>query len=592
MITVSNDYIQMMTGRRLRNRIRIQIINGEESYDLEDKDLVKGSLSINWRSANNRDFNLGTCYASEMSFSSFISVIPEIEGQYVTIIMTGFYKVGNSEQEIPLGVFRCSSPTVASMITSYNCKDSMTDFDKNIESRFSGTPFNVLSFICNRCGVTLGTSASEIGHMVNSAQSIVIDPERVLTYRDALSYVSIVLGGYCIIDRSGRLSVRQFHTVPDMELPRHRRTSSTFAGYKTVISGVKCRFLADQNFYPYQIIDEHTEGIVVDLGDIPIINDTDRVKTQILTNIFNLLRGIEYYPCEIGMVSDPSIEAGDMIVTKDRYGYDRNILLTSVTFAWRSESTIMSEGGNPKDKDVSTAEKKNKVEQDAIAKASQVVTSTYVNASQITVDDDSMQEIVSLRFGTNKDLTAIFGAEIPVYSDGDGYVEISYVDAGETGDTVKARVHEGYNLITLVNHLYYESNRIVLLQLKAQTEALTSGGTAPTLTIDQDTIRSYIFAQGLSVEEPWDGIITISEDIGYVTTQMRVYGITDGIAVSVEDPVSASLQDFVASVVTNMQTYCISDTMTVSLEYGEQYLKCGAGHRAGNGRMFAPLNRI
>lgn len=589
MITVSNDYIQMMTGRRLRNRIRIQIINGEDSYDLEDKDLVKGSLSINWRSANNRDFNLGTCYASEMSFSSFISVIPEIEGQSVTIIMTGFYKVGNSEQEIPLGVFRCSSPTVASMITSYNCKDSMTDFDKNIESRFSGTPFNVLSFICNRCGVELGVSASQVAQMINSTQTLVIDPERVLTYRDALSYVSIVLGGYCIIDRSGRLSVRQFHTTPDMELPRHRRTSSTFAGYKTVISGVKCRFLADQNFYPYQIIDENVEGIVVDLGDIPIIVDTDRVKTQILTNIFNLLRGIEYYPCEIGMVSDPSIEAGDMIVTKDRYGYDRNILLTSVTFAWRSESTIMSEGGNPKDKAVSTAEKKNKVEQDAIAKASQIVTATYVNASPITVTDDGLEDIVSLRFATNKDLTAIFGAEIPVYSDNDGVIEISYWDAGEEGDVVKARVHTGYNLITLVNHLHYDPNRIVLLQLKAKTEPWTAGVLAPAITIAQDAIRSYIFAQGLETEEPWDGIITISDTVEYVESKLALYGITDGISVDVRLPVSASIDEYIGRITSEMQIYEISDTITVELEYGEQYLRCGAGHRAGNGRMFAPI---
>lgn len=591
MINVSNDYKEMMLGRVIENRIEITITSGSDVYHLSDDDIVKGSLVINWRSSNNQDFNLGACYASSMSFSSFISVIPEIEGQYITISAVIYYKVGNTEQAIPLGVFRCDSPSVFSMTTAYECTDFMLAFDQTIASRFSGTPYNVLDFICNKCGITLGTSASEIGHMVNSAQSVVIDPERVLTYRDALSYISSMLAGYCIIDRLGRLCVRQFHTESDMFLPRHRRESTSFKGYKTIINGVKCRFLADQNFYPYSFIDDTIEGITIDLGDIPIIDDSERAKNQILENIFDAVSDIEYYPCEISMVGDPSIEAGDMITTLDREGYDKNIILTSVTFAWRASSSIISEGGNPKLKAVSSPEKKNKVEQDQIAKASQVVTSTYVNASQITVDDDAMQEIVSLRFGTNKDLTAIFGAEIPVYSDGDGYVEIAYVDAGETGDTVKARVHEGYNLITLVNHLYYDSNRIVLLQLKAQTEALTSGGTAPTLTIDQDTIRSYIFAQGLSVEEPWDGIITISEDIGYVTTQMRVYGITDGIAVSVEDPVSASLQDFIASVVTQMQTYGISDTMTVRLEYGEQYLKCGAGHRAGNGRMFAPLNR-
>ena len=588
MIDVSNDYIQMMRGRRLSNRIEITIINGEDEYDLTNDDVVKGSLSINWRASNNRDFNLGTCYASSMSFSSFISVIPEVEGQSVTIIMSGFYKVGNGEQEIPLGVFRCDSPKVQSMVTTYDCTDYMLAFDQNVDSRFSGTPYNVLTFICNRCGVPLANTAQQIGQMINSAQTVVIDPERVLTYRDALSYISIILGGYYIIDRSGRLSVRQFHSTPDMDLPRHRRTSTTFAGYKTIVNSVKCRFLAEQNFYPYEITDDTREGITVDLGDIPIIDDTDRTKNQILQNIFDLLKTYEYYPCEIGMVSDPCIEAGDMITTKDRYGYDRNIILTSVTFAWRSESNIMSEGGNPKDKSVSTAEKKNKAEQDAIAKVSQIVTATYVNANQITVDDTAEQEITSLRFVTNKDLTAIFGAEIPVYSSGDGYVEIAYVNSSIEGDVVKARVHEGYNLITLVNHLHYDPNKIVLLQLMAQTEGIGTGS-APTLTIDQDMIRSYIFAQGLEVEAPWDGIIIISEEVAYVRTQMAVYGLTETVAVSVQDPAESTLSEMVSAIQTRMQMRSLSDTMTLTLEYGDQILRMGMGHRSGLGRMFAPI---
>ena len=588
MIDVSNDYIQMMRGRRLSNRIEITIINGEDEYDLTNDDVVKGSLSINWRASNNRDFNLGTCYASSMSFSSFISVIPEVEGQSVTIIMSGFYKVGNGEQEIHLGVFRCDSPKVQSMVTTYECTDYMLAFDQNVDSRFSGTPYNVLTFICNRCGVPLANTAQQIGHMINSAQTVVIDPERVLTYRDALSYISIILGGYCIIDRSGRLSVRQFHSTPDMDLPRHRRTSTTFAGYKTIVNSVKCRFLAEQNFYPYEITDDTREGITVDLGDIPIIDDTDRTKNQILQNIFDLLKTYEYYPCEIGMVSDPCIEAGDMITTKDRYGYDRNIILTSVTFAWRSESNIMSEGGNPKDKSVSTAEKKNKAEQDAIAKVSQIVTATYVNANQITVDDTAEQEITSLRFVTNKDLTAIFGAEIPVYSSGDGYVEITYVNSSIEGDVVKARVHEGYNLITLVNHLHYDPNKIVLLQLMAQTEGIGTGS-APALTIDQDVIRSYIFAQGLEVEAPWDGIIIISEEVAYVRTQMAMYGLSETVAVSVQDPAESTLSEMVTAIQTRMQMRSLSDTMTLTLEYGDQILRMGMGHRSGLGRMFAPI---
>lgn len=591
MINVSNDYKDMMLGRVVENRIEITITSGDDVYHLTDDDIVKGSLQINWRACNNKDFGLGSCYASSLSFSSFVSVIPEIEGQYITISAVVFYKVGNTEQEIPLGIFRCDSPSVFSMTTSYECTDFMLAFDQAIESRFSGTVYNVLTFICNRCGMELANSAQNIAGMINGTQTIVIDPERIVTYRDALSYIATILGGYCIIDRRGYLSVRHFHSSSDLFIPRHRRENTTFAGYKTIVNGVKCRFLADQNFYPYEIIDSTREGITIDLGDIPIINDTERVKNEILQRIYNLLITYEFYPCEINMVGDPSIEAGDMITTQNREGYNRNLILTSVSYSWRASSNITSEGGNPKAKAVSSPTKKNSVTQDQIAKQSKVVTATYVNANTIAVGESSQANLIDLRFSTMKDLTAVFGAEIPVYSDGDGYIEISYVDAGVTGDVVKARVHEGYNLITLVNHLYYDANRIVLLQLKAQTEALTSEGTAPEVTISQDTIRSYIFAQGLETEEPWDGIITISENIEYIETHLDLYGITDGCTVSLYSPIDDSISEFVTALTAGVQTYGISDTMSLDLLYGEQYLKCGAGHRAGNGRMFAPLNR-
>lgn len=587
-INVTEAYRTMMRGRAILNRISISITSGNDTYNLTDDDIVQGSVSINWRASNNRDFSLGTCYSSSMSFTSFVSVLPEIEGQYVTISATAFYRVGAEEQEIPLGVFRCDSPKVFTKTTSYECYDDMISFDRPIENRFSGIPYNVLVFICNKCGVPFGNTAGEISQMLNSTQTIVIDPDRVLTYRDALSYVSILLGGYCIIDRYGRLTVRQFHTEPDMDLVKHRRQTTTFEGYKTVFCGVKCRFLANQNFYPYSSIDPDKEGLILDLGDIPIVQDTDEVKHDLLDNIFALINDYEYYPCEIDMVTDPSIEAGDMIRTKDRYGYDRDIILTSVTMNWRAISNILSEGGDPKMKAVSTAQKKAMANQENAQKVNTIVTATYVNADEITVDDSERTDISSLRFVTNKDLTAIFGAEIPVYSDGDGYVTITYTDAGIDGDSVTARVHEGYNLITLVNHLYYDADRVVLLQLEAQTSGI-GAGSAPSLTIARDTIRTYIFAQGLEVEAPWDGIISISERIDYVETMLSVYGLTEGIDVQIKYPMEHGLSEVVQSIVANSQTYSLSDIITLDMSYGDNILRMGQGHRAGAGRMFAPL---
>lgn len=585
-ITTSQAYKTMMRGRRVASRMDVKITSGNSVYNLTQDDLVRGSWSINWRSSNNRSFSLGTCYATSLSFSSFVSVEPEIDGQYVIIEPTAYYKVDAiTEVAFPLGVFRCDSPKVFSKTTSYECYDQMLAFDKRIESRFSGTPYNTLTYICGECGVEFGLTALEMNRFVNHSQIVVIDPERVNTYRDALAYISIMLGGYCIMNRSGKLEVRKFHTSSDMELVKWRRISTTFGGYKTCFCGVKCRFLAEQNFYPYADIDEDVDGIILDLGDIPIIEDTENVKKTILNNIKSVVLGVEYYPCEIEMVGDPSIEAGDMITTKDRYGFDRNILLTSVTYGWRSSANILSEGSNPKLEAVSTVEKRSQASQDAAAKAAKIVTTTYVNADNITIDGSESKNITTLKFVTNKDLTAIFGANIPISASGDGYVDITYDDSGINIETVRARVHEGDNLVTLVNHLFFYENSVVNLHLRAVASGI-NGGSAPTLTIDQDTIRSYVFAQGIEAEAAWDGIIVIDEDVNVVETYMQMLGITDGCTVGTYIPIEDSLSALVDAVESQMQVEDVHDTIQIELNLGDHVLRMGMNQMMGMGRTF------
>ena len=588
-IPTSQLFKDMMNGRIYKSRIEISVSNGTQTLNLVDKDIVKDSLSANWRSTNNKSFSFGACYAASLSFSAMQGMETQLEGDYLTVTPVLYYDLGGgAEQAIPLGVFICDEPTLYIHTTAYDCFDAMLLFDVDIPTRFTGTPYNLLTFICSRCGVPFGLTSQQVGAFPNGNWTFTIDPAEVKTYRDALSYISTMLGAYCQIDRQGRLVIRRFHTTPDGVLNRTRRINTGFGGYKTSFAGVKCRFLANQNYSPYEYI-ARSEGIVVDLGDIPIVENSEEAKYAMLQNIYTAqLADLEYYPCEIAMAGDPSIEAGDMLTTKDRSGYDRNILLTSVTFQWRGESEIVSEGANPKIKAVTTPEKRQKSKTEQAQEASAVVTATYVNADTISVGSTEDVAISTLRFNTSKELTAIFGAEIPVYSSGDGYCKITYTDGGIEGDVVRARVHEGYNLITLVNHLYYDASRIVMLQLRAETEALSAGGTAPTLQIAQDTIRTYIFAQGLITEAPWDGIISIVESVDAVAAVMRLYGLTESVSVTITSDDQSAFTAVLEAVTTDMQTQSLSDTMSVTFEYGDQIWRCGMGNRAGMSRIFAP----
>lgn len=589
MIGTSTAYRTMIeTSPVIDSRIVVNIVIGTDEYILYDKDIVQGSWSMNWRASNNSTLSLGTCYAGSLSFSAFRYIQTEIEGRNIMVYPFVIYKIGGgAEETIPLGVYRCANPKNFGRTTAYECYDLMLALDKPITTRFVGTAYQLLDYICDRCGVELGNLSTEISDMPNGTTYLAVDPQRVGTYRDALSYISTILGGYAQFGRDGKLYIRHFHDNTDIILPRKRRIRSSFAGYKTCIAGVKARFIAEQNYYPYEHIDEHVEGVVIDLGDIPVLeSNNEQVKHVVLGRIYDALHGLEYYPCEIAYVGDPSLEAGDMITTPDKEGYNRKILLTSVSWNWRKESSLVSEGSNPQQGAVSTQAKKTAQSMSTQSNNLAVVTATYVNAGGISVSD-SPTNVTSLRFVVNKDLTAIFGAEIPVISSGDGIVKITYKNDGVAGDVVRARVHQGYNLITLVNHLYYDSGSVIMLTLDAETEGIGQGD-APTLTIYQNTIRSYVFAQGIETEVPWDGIITVSDDLGYVEQILDLYGIEEGITISVHDNLEPTLSEVVDAVTIGVQVEQISDTMTLEMIYGDHVIRCGWGQRAGMDRMLAP----
>ena len=589
MLATSQEYKDMMLSPWMQSRIEITITDGTITKVLRDKDIIRESVSWNWRSSNNQMLGLGATYASSFSFTSLESMETEYEGNYLTITPILYFKTGvNTEQAIPMGVYRCDAPKVYTKTTAYTCYDRMLAMDVAITSTVSGTPYNMLVFACEKCGVMLGNTSAQISSMVNGTITLYIDPKYVSTWRDALAYISTLLGGYSQFGRDGKLYIRQFHTTPDMTLAKKRRTSSQFAGYETMFAGVQCRFLANENFYPYEQIDPNASvGIVMDLGDIPIVQGNNEAKQGILARIWGIVSQIRYCPCEISMVGDPSIEAGDMLESPNASGYMKNILLTSVTYNWRKECSIVSEGANPQMSNVSTASKKINKAIDNSTKNSTIVTATYVNANQLTIGGSGETDITYLRFVTNKELTAIFGAEIPIYSSGEGTIKITYNNSGVDGDVVRARIHEGYNLITLVNHLHYNESEVVLLTLSAQTEAIGSGS-APSATIAPDTIRSYVFAQGIESEAAWDGIIVISEDIYAVQTAMQMQGLTENVAVYVTSDETSAFSAVIEALETGMQSQALGDTMLVTFEYGDQIWRCGMGNRAGMSRVFAP----
>ena len=104
MLSTSQEYKEMMLSPWMRSRIEITITDGTTTKVLRDKDIIRESVSWNWRSSNNQMLGLGATYASSFSFTSLESMETGYEGKYLDITPVLYFQTGtNTEQEIPMG---------------------------------------------------------------------------------------------------------------------------------------------------------------------------------------------------------------------------------------------------------------------------------------------------------------------------------------------------------------------------------------------------------------------------------------------------------------------------------------------------------
>lgn len=216
--------------------------------------------------------------------------------------------------EIPIGIFYVYEATRTKRILSLKAYDSMTNFDKEVEETTTGTLYDILDFISEKCEVPLAHTEEEINAFVNADWWLTLDMELIATYREALSSIGLLCGRFATINRLGELEFRTFQTKAQESISARRRTESTIADFMTYFCGVKARFLARENYYPYTALDETMDtGLILNLGDIAIFQGEDTSKRLIMDNLLKEALEIKYVPVELSMLSDPSIDLGDSL---------------------------------------------------------------------------------------------------------------------------------------------------------------------------------------------------------------------------------------------------------------------------------------
>lgn len=532
-----------------------------ESYVLDDADIIPGSLEKNNKCVNGSSFELGAVYQGELNVTlkkAFDRY--RLMGGSITFTEHRIFEDGKTE-DVAIGKFYIASAERSKKLTTIKAVDSMGNLDIDITDDIVGTPYELLAILAEKCGICLAQTEELINALPNGQQIFAVSVDTTETYRDLAAYLGMITGTFVTINVRDQLELRTYALENSIEVPASKRArgSTALADYVTYYKGIRARFIAQENYAPYEYIDDTVaDGLILDLGDIPIVKGMPDLKNAMLQALFGMIKQIRYVPAEFTLVtSDAALELGDRIRIA---GEDADTYITSYSWTYHGSEKIKGVGDNPRLKAHGDKTSRQMASLEEKVNTKDVITHSYTNVSPYTIGQKE-KTIISINYATTANAHPVFIATVPFTTDRDGYVTFKYYldEVLMPDDTLRQYVFRGDHFVTLSNNMTAEKDTRHTLTVKACTEYVESDArqqaakitsferyittgkytaqaidtTIPKVTIAKNTIRAVLYAQGMAGTDEWDGTINISE---YVTPmdlpRMQLSGFTASAALA------------------------------------------------------------
>lgn len=399
------------------------------TYQLDDSSLIKETLYVTNQIVNDNKLCFGTVYAGECGLV-INSTIDRYSLFGATIVLNFLLELEDgAEESLPLGVFVVDTPERIGSTIKLTAVDNMSKFDIAVNEDVNGTWYELVSYIANKCGVDLAQTQEELEalHINATNQNYTIQQDKIDTYRDALSYLCMVICANATIDNTGKLKVVQYATSAcDSNNEATRLNNCKFSDYTTRYAGVKARFIANENYAPYEASNPDIKGLTLDLGDIPIVGGTVEGKHDTINAIMNTLTQIAYVPATLYIASNPAYELGDMITCENvnNTSHSVNVYVMKYEYNYRKKETINCYGDNPLLQNIKGKNDKQFSSMESQLSSKDMVIINATNAKEISIGQD-LKDIATLNFSVNADCRPICIFTIPFSIDVDGYVEFS-----------------------------------------------------------------------------------------------------------------------------------------------------------------------
>ena len=344
----------------------------------QDDDIISGSLV---RSISGEKLEIGSVYSSQLTLEVILPSVSRYE--LYGCLMSLSVQLDGALDVVPMGEFIITEANQTASTISITAYDSMIKFD---DVAFSPalhnsiqTPYAWLLEACTACGVTLGSTGSDIQALANGLRrtGFADSVSDVRTWRDVLGYLGAYLGAFAYIGRDGYLYMGAYGSVSADTIPASYRFSSNLSDFRTTYDGLYATY-KDGAVQEY-VDNTNTGGIVYDLGVNPFLqfsDDTNRIAA--LQEIIDVFDGIYYVPYESEMPLIPTYDPADVLTFIDNQAgvYDIGAI-TEITYNIGGNMTVLCSGDNPR---LTAA-------QDRFSKTLEGLSKEYSNGQEIGTKD-------------------------------------------------------------------------------------------------------------------------------------------------------------------------------------------------------------
>ena len=586
MYAVSENFKQAIKSNIRKGYVNgILIIDGTE-YPLNDSNIAKDSLYITNQIVNDNKLCFGAVYAGEFG----VVINSDIDryslyGARVVLTYSLEIDAEGTLETVPLGEFFVDTAQRIGTTIKLTAVDAMSNFDKALGEDVNGSLYELLSYICDKCGVELAQTEDDIAdlHANATAMSYTLRQEQIGNYRDALSYLSMIVCSNAIIDRNGKLRLVQYATEAcDYNDRDSRITNCKFSDYTTQYACITARFFAEENFAPYSVKDDDINGLILDLGDVPIVGGTSAEKYNLLNAMLDTLKQIVYVPATLYISSNPAYDLGDMIECRNVNNSTDSIntYIMHYSFEYRNKETINSYGENPLLQNIKDQNQKLTASFENQLAQKNLVIVNFTNASDYEIRQTE-KEIIMLSYVFQQDCRPIILCTVPFSIDVDGYVEFKlynglieledatytgYYEAGEhfasfmyldncaRGQRQKigvlARCYADINSVTRTQEARIQTlengwRMLVAGETDLDVTPVQPDATEPTVTITIGAIKAlaYTNAGGAGIVE-WDGVIECMDEFeNILTSAPEIATFIEQVASGLLTPTPAQLAD-------------------------------------------------